>query len=87
MTAYEKRIEQTRARDADLRKWIIVTPGICSGSPRLKETRLRVKDIIGIVMNKEEEILYKDYQYVTKEGVDACIIYDEDNKKLVSSLS
>lgn len=69
------RIEQAKSRVDCTDKFIVCTADTCSGSPRLHRTRLRVREIIDMIKNGEENIIYKDYPDVTEEEVDACVVY------------
>ena len=87
MTSYKERVKEAQERNPDIRRWIISTPGICSGWPRLNGTRLRVKDIVNTVMNGEERTIYQDYPQITQEEVDACIIYNKRNEEIKRLIS
>jgi len=80
---YEERVESARLSLVDIKSWIISTLDTCGGKPRIRNTRLRVRDIIEMVKNGEEDKIYQDYKYVTKSAVDACLIYNDRNEKCV----
>jgi uncharacterized protein (DUF433 family) len=63
--------------DLYINKWIVSTVGTCSGEPRLKDTRLRVIDIVN--MHKEA-----DYP-ITDEQIEACFIYYEKYKDIMEN--
>ena len=77
MNSYNERVEISKYMSPDVDRWIVSTPDTCSGSPRVRRTRLRVSKIVNMVKNGDEQELYEDYPYITKQAVDACIVYSE----------
>lgn len=66
-------------------KQTIVTRDDCwSGTPCIKDSRIRVSDVVDVVCLglKEEEEFLKDYNYITQEMMDACLFFaDKDRTK------
>lgn len=64
-----------------INQWIVSTEGTCSGAPRLKNTRLRVMDIVHITNNEsiDRKEIIEEYM-ITNEQIDACLVYYEKYK-------
>lgn len=80
MTDYVTRMQKAFARilrDPDINKWIISTPNVCKGDARIFRTRLTVMEVVDLIMDDYECLIYQDYPYITEEMVDACIVYYE----------
>jgi uncharacterized protein (DUF433 family) len=56
---------------------INVVPGRCGGRPCVAGTRLTVEDVVGTAANGavEEEYLLEEHPTLTKDDVDACLLY------------
>jgi uncharacterized protein (DUF433 family) len=59
-----------------LNNLIVVDPGICSGKPTIRGTRIMVKNILGMIAGgyTVEKIL-KEYPEITNESVLAALEY------------
>lgn len=55
---------------------IVSDPGICGGRPRVRNTRVRVIDVIDMLASgmTAEEIV-RDYPYLSKEDIEASLRY------------
>jgi uncharacterized protein (DUF433 family) len=60
----------------DWRKYIVSTPGILNGKPRIKGTRIPVSLILGYLAagNTYKEVI-KEFPDLTKEQISACLDY------------
>ena len=55
---------------------IVSSPDICGGRPRINGTRLRVVDVIDMLASgMTEEDITRDYPYVSREDIGACLKY------------
>lgn len=55
---------------------IVSTPGICGGRPRIRGTRVRVVDVIDMLASgMTEEDIVRDYPYVSRDDIHACLRY------------
>jgi uncharacterized protein (DUF433 family) len=62
--------------EQDTESRIVSTPGICGGRPRIRNTRVRVIDVLDLLASGMTEAdIAQDYPYVTKEDVEACLRY------------
>ena len=61
---------------------IVINPAIRSGNPCVKGTRITVYDILEYFASgmTQEEIL-EDFDYLTKEDIQACFAYAADREK------
>lgn len=71
MSSYNERVKVARLTSLDVDTWIVSTSDTCRGEPRLRRTRIRVSDIVNMIKNGNEDDIYLDYQYITKEAVNA----------------
>ena len=55
---------------------ISIDPQVCGGKPCIKGTRMRVRDVLGLLAAgaSRDEIL-EDYPYITDEDITAAIEY------------
>ena len=55
---------------------IVVDPDVVHGRPRVRGTRVRVRDVLSLLASgaSEAEIL-KDYPYLSAEDIRACLEY------------
>jgi uncharacterized protein (DUF433 family) len=61
------------------KKYIVSTPGVLRGKPRLKGTRIPVSLILGYLAGgKDTQEIKKEFPDVTKEQVAACLDYARD---------
>ncbi len=63
----------------DWRDYIVSTPDVLHGKPRIKGTRIPVSLILGYLAsgNTAEEVI-KELPDITKEQIDACLDYARD---------
>jgi len=55
---------------------IVSSPDICGGRPRINGTRVRVIDVLDMLASgMSEEDITRDYPYVTREDIEACLKY------------
>jgi len=63
----------------DWREYIISTPDVIRGKPRIKGTRIPVSLILGyLAAGKTTEDIIKEFPDLTKEQVTACLEYARD---------
>ena len=61
------------------REYIISTPDVLRGKPRIKGTRIPVSLILGyLAAGKTTEDIIKEFPDLTKEQVTACLEYARD---------
>lgn len=61
------------------REYIISTPDVLRGKPRIKGTRIPVSLILGyLAAGKTAEDIIKEFPDLTKEQVTACLEYARD---------
>ncbi len=78
--ANEDRSEHIR-KLIDCDKWIVSTPGTCSGSPRVIRTRIRVSQIVQMIHSGiSEDDIIDTYPCITKEAIQACIMYNKQQR-------
>jgi uncharacterized protein (DUF433 family) len=55
---------------------IVATPDVCSGRARIRDTRVRVSNILEMLAGgmTHAEII-EDYPYITEEDIRACLDY------------
>ncbi|MBI3600365.1 MAG: DUF433 domain-containing protein [Nitrospinae bacterium] len=60
----------------DWRDYIVSTPDVLRGKPRIKGTRIPVSLVLGYLSsgNTVEDII-KEFPDITKEQIDACLDY------------
>ena len=62
--------------EADWRKYIISTPDVLRGKPRINGTRIPVSLILGyLAADKTTEEIIKEFPDLTKEQITACLNY------------
>ena len=61
---------------------ITITPGVRSGKPCIKGTRITVYDVLGYLASgmTTDEILV-DFPYLTRDDVLACLAYAADRER------
>ena len=63
----------------DWREYIVSTPDVLKGKPRIKGTRIPVSLILGyLAAGKRAEDIIKEFPDLTKEQVTACLEYARD---------
>jgi uncharacterized protein (DUF433 family) len=61
-------------------RYIIKTPGVCGGNPRIENTRIRVHDVIGLLQNGETvESVTRQLPGLTRAQAYECLAYYEDH--------
>jgi uncharacterized protein (DUF433 family) len=61
---------------ADWKDYIVSTPGVLKGKPRLKGTRIPVSLVLGyLAAGKSNEDIIKEYPDLTMEQISACLDY------------
>ena len=59
---------------ADWKDYIVSTPGVLKGKPRLKGTRIPVSLVLGyLAAGKSNEDIIKEYPDLTGEQISACL--------------
>ena len=65
--------------EIDWREYIVSTPDVLKGKPRIKGTRIPVSLILGyLAAGKRAEDIIKEFPDLTKEQVTACLEYARD---------
>ncbi|HXS68331.1 MAG TPA: DUF433 domain-containing protein [Candidatus Polarisedimenticolia bacterium] len=65
---------------AESYRYIVKTPGICGGSARIENTRIRVHDVVGLLQNGETvESVTRQLLSLTRAQVYECLAYYEDH--------
>jgi uncharacterized protein (DUF433 family) len=60
----------------DTERWIVHDPGICSGKPTLKGTRIRVADVLHLLAGGDSaETILQDYPSLQRAHIDAALGY------------
>lgn len=55
---------------------IVIDPNVCGGRPVVAGTRMRVSDVLdALASSVSVEELLADFPYLTREDVDACVVY------------
>ncbi len=63
----------------DWREYIISTPDVLKGKPRIKGTRIPVSLILDyLAEGKKTEYIIKEFPDLTKEQITACLEYARD---------
>ena len=70
----------------DYTKYITIEPGKRSGKPCIRGMRITVQDVLGHMASgmSHEEIL-KDFPYLTKEDLQACLAFAADRERRLLS--
>ena len=64
---------------ADWKDYIVSTPGVLKGKPRLKGTRIPVSLVLGyLAAGKSKDDIMKEYPDLTGEHISACLEYARD---------
>jgi len=65
--------------EIDWREYIVSTPDVLRGKPRIKGTRITVSLILGyLAAGMSAEDIIKEFPDLTKEQVAACLDYARD---------
>ena len=68
--------EPSQTTDPENGSRIVSTDGVCGGLPRIRGTRVRVVDVIDMLAaGMAEEEIVRDYPYITREDIEACLRY------------
>ncbi len=63
----------------DWREYIVSTPDVLKGKPRIKGTRIPVSLVLGyLAAGKKVEDIIKEFPDLTKEQITACLEYARD---------
>ena len=70
----------------DYTKYITIEPGKRSGKPCIRGMRITVQDVLEYMASgmSHEEIL-KDFPYLTKEDLQACLAFAADRERRLLS--
>jgi uncharacterized protein (DUF433 family) len=67
---------------ANWKEYIISTPDVLQGKPRIKGTRIPASVILGyLATGYTSEKIIKEFPDLTKEQIDACLDYDNSSNK------
>ena len=70
----------------DWRNYIVITPGIRSGKPRLKGTRLTVQDVMEYLAGGDTpDELQAAFPELTIERLRACFAFSAERERLTSA--
>lgn len=70
----------------DWREHIVITPGVRSGKPRLKGTRLTVQDVMEYLAGGDTpEELQEAFPDLTPERLRACFAFSAQRERLTSA--
>jgi len=71
--------------NAVLTQHIVMTPGVCSGRPRIDGTRIRVMDIVGYHYKGGLTIddLQRNFPQISLADIHAALAFYHDNKELI----
>lgn len=72
-------------RSMNWREYIVMTPGVRSGKPRLKGSRLTVQDVLEYLaggMGFEE--LQEDFPELDRERIQACLAFAADRERMIA---
>lgn len=62
--------------EKELLKRITIIPGLMGGNPTIRGMRFKVSDVLGYLSSgMSEEELLKDFSYLEKDDITACLIY------------
>jgi uncharacterized protein (DUF433 family) len=72
----------------DYRKFITIDPAVRSGKPCIRGMRITVTDVLEYLAGgmSENEIL-KDFPYLTRDDIRACLAFAADREKRIMSSS
>jgi uncharacterized protein (DUF433 family) len=63
----------------DWKEWIMSTPDVLRGKPRIKGTRIPVSLILGyLAAGKTIEEIIQEFPDLTRENITACLDYARD---------
>jgi len=63
----------------DWKEWIMSTPDVLRGKPRIKGTRIPVSLILGyLAEGKAVEEIIREFPDLTRENISACLDYARD---------
>jgi uncharacterized protein (DUF433 family) len=63
----------------DWKEWIMSTPDVLRGKPRIKGTRIPVSLILGyLAEGKTVEEIIREFPDLTRENITACLDYARD---------
>ncbi|HUT83928.1 MAG TPA: DUF433 domain-containing protein [Thermodesulfobacteriota bacterium] len=63
----------------DWKEWIMSTPDVLRGKPRIKGTRIPVSLILGyLAAGKTVEEIIREFPDLTRENITACLDYARD---------
>jgi uncharacterized protein (DUF433 family) len=55
---------------------IVATADVCSGRPRIRDTRIRVSNVLEMLAaGMSHAAILEDYPYLTEEDIRACLDY------------
>lgn len=63
-------------------RYIVSTPGVRGGMPRVEGTRIGVHDVIGLLQNGEtvDSLVANSFPDLTRAQVYDCLVYYEDHR-------
>jgi uncharacterized protein (DUF433 family) len=65
---------------AETYRYIVSTPGVCGGNPRIEGTRICVHDVIGLLQTGESvDSVPRQLPGLTRAQVYECLAYYEDH--------
>lgn len=68
-------------------RYIVSTPGIRGGHPRIEGTRIAVHDVVGLLQHGESvDGVVRCYPGLTRSQVYECLAFYEDNQALLDVL-
>jgi len=68
-------------------RYITAVPGMRSGSPIVKGTRIGVHDVVGLILNGAGvDEVQRSFPLLTRSQVYECMAYYEDNQEEIESL-
>ena len=72
----------------DYTRIIMSRPGVRSGKPCIRDTRITVSDVLEYLAGgmTEDEIL-RDFPYLTREDIRACLAFAADRERRVMAAS
>jgi len=72
---------------AETYRYIIRTPGVCGGNPRLEGSRIAVHDVIGLLQNGETvDSVTRQLPGLTRAQAYECLAYYEDHRAEIDYL-
>ena len=68
----------------DYQKYITTNPGIRSGKPCIRNTRMTVTDVLEYLAGgmSEDEVLH-DFPYITRDDIRACLAFAADRERRI----